>query len=73
MHLLPPKMTFSQKWHYGFYDPIIDGIKNRVWSILKVLTGTFIVLFSFGFLLGAVPFLAQLIVKIIQMGMNIFS
>jgi len=73
MRSLPPKMTFSQKWAYGFYDHIVDKIKTGSWVTLRTLVYGVITLFCFGFILRGLPLVAQVIVKIIQTGMNIFS
>lgn len=72
MRSLPPKMTFSQKWSYGFYDHIVDKIKRTVWVTIRNSIYTVVGLFWLGILIKAIPIIIQFFIKIVHSGIDLF-
>lgn len=72
MRSLPPKMTFSQKWSYGFYDHIVDKIKRTIWVTIRNSIYIVVSLFCFGVVIKLIPIMAQFFVKIIHSGIDLF-
>jgi len=72
MRSLPPKMTFSQKWSYGFYDHIVDKIKRTVWVTIRNSIYIVVSLFCLGVVIKLIPIMVEFFVKIIHSGIDLF-
>lgn len=70
---LPPRLTFNQKWRYGFYDHIFENIKRGLKKIIYV----FFALFLLGALTEVGPSVFKIIIgfskMVFELGRDIFS
>lgn len=74
MKSLPPRLSFRQKWNYGFYDHI--SIKKTVYKILTFLAaivGFFSSFYFIGVFIKLIPLLADLTITLVRFGMNLIS
>lgn len=73
MKPLPKKLTFLQKWTYGFYIKPLAQFRNFLKSLFRLFIGLSIALFIFGFLIRLLPILINYFVELALNGYSIIS